>query len=77
MTYVLIRSWHRIVGWSRAGYAITRCGRTVAIKGSIGSLSEIHVTAEHLRLDDPSCETCLRLTAHDQERGVDDDAVPA
>jgi hypothetical protein len=70
MSYVLIRSWHLIVGTDRGGVVRTRCGRRVAVQGTItsGGVGELvlHPTAPELPLGDRSCETCLRLAAHDE-----------
>lgn len=58
MSYVLIASVHVRATWTRDGGAITRCGRRVP-----PPVTEYEV----MPLTDRSCETCLRLTAHDQD----------
>lgn len=52
--YVRIRSWH-IAGHIDGR---TRCGRPIPIPGD-WSVTE--------PLNEPSCEVCLRLDAHDRE----------
>jgi hypothetical protein len=69
MSWVLIRSWHAISFFDRGGAARTRCGRRVAVQGTItsgpGGPSEVRPTADELPLGEKSCETCLRLRADD------------
>jgi hypothetical protein len=71
MSYVKIRSWHAITFFDRGGAARTRCGRRVAVQGTItsgpGGPTEVRATADELPLGDKSCETCLRLRAKDVE----------
>jgi hypothetical protein len=65
--YVRIRSWHVVLMPTRAFDTYrTRCGRTVTTKDARDSLP----------LGDPSCETCIRLTLHDEDPvPVENDAV--
>lgn len=66
MKYVRIRSWHIISTWTRVpGRGITRCGRTVVTMGT--AAENVRVTAPFLPTNEKSCETCLRLTRHDEE----------
>ena len=58
--WVRIRSWHRIAFFSRRNQPKTRCGRWVP-DHTADIVSE-------LPMDAKSCEQCLRLLAHDQER---------
>jgi hypothetical protein len=66
--WVKIRSWHSIRTWTRTGAILTRCGRLVGPGQAI---------ADGLPLDERSCETCLRLTAHDEDiLATENDVVP-
>ena len=65
MTYVLIASVHVLRTFTRDGGAITRCGRRVP-----PPVTEF----DDLPLTDRSCETCLRLTAHDADIESPDNA---
>jgi hypothetical protein len=56
---VLLLSWHAVVAVNG-----TRCGRKA--EGSIEDVLSRTVT--DLPLGEKSCETCLRLVAHDQEK---------
>ena len=56
-TYVRIRSWH-LLAEGVEDDALTRCGRKA---------SALAPVADELPLDERSCETCLRLAAHDEE----------
>ena len=77
MTYVRLKSWH-VVGQTLAlGVVVTRCGRSARVLGHLPPGGEVSPTADHLPLGDRSCETCLRLTAHDEDaQNVSDDEVP-
>lgn len=61
MTYIKITgySWHAILRVDDAGWW-TRCGRLVT--------TETTPVAKALPLDEKSCETCARLTLHDQDQ---------
>ncbi len=60
MTYAKLISWHRVSGVSRANRPLTaRCGKPFPVDAP---------TSETLPLDERSCESCLRLVAHDAER---------
>lgn len=68
MSYLKVRSWHRIDRVDDRGWH-TRCGLLVT--------TEKVPASDTIPLDEKSCETCLRLAAHDAEpRNVDNDVVP-
>jgi hypothetical protein len=56
-------SWHSLMTYTRAGGALTRCGRFVP-----GPNPRV---VDALPLDERSCESCLRLAIRDGERGPD------
>jgi hypothetical protein len=70
VTYVKLRSWHIEALTFRSGMIRTRCGLLARVAGTIGTGPGIPVnvseTAEALPLGERSCETCLRLTLHDE-----------
>jgi hypothetical protein len=76
MTYVRIRSWHIEALTFRSGMVRTRCGLLARVEGTIGSGPGIPVkvslTAETLPLNERTCETCLRLTQHDEDQAAGD-----
>ena len=51
--WVKLRSWHVLAN------GMTRCGRVFVVPSP---------TADDLPMGERSCETCLRLTAHDAEK---------
>lgn len=69
--YVRMGSWHTLAMTFRSGAVKTRCGRTARVAGTIvtapGIPSRVSPTSDALPLGERSCESCLRLTAHDQE----------
>jgi hypothetical protein len=58
MSYVRIRSWHRVAPVSRGGLPKTRCGRWADLAAPV---------SDELPIGEKSCETCLRLHARDEE----------
>jgi hypothetical protein len=54
-----LRSWHSIRTYTRVGSILTRCGRLIGPD---------HQIVDVLPLGERSCESCLRLVAHDGER---------
>lgn len=59
LRYVKVRSWHVVTGVRADGTGVvTRCGLR----------RPPETTSATLPLDEPSCETCLRLTAHDEAK---------
>jgi len=69
MSYLKVRSWHRIAKVDDAGWH-TRCGITVT--------TESVPASDTLPLGEKSCETCLRLEVVDTDRqNPTDEAVPA
>lgn len=71
--WVRIRSWHRISHATPGTIdaVTTRCGRSAVVVGTLpGGPFEVHATAEDLPLGDRSCESCLRLAAHDAENAA-------
>jgi len=52
--WIKIRSWHRLTTFTRAGGALTRCGRRV---------DPPLTTADDFPVDEKTCESCLRLEA--------------
>lgn len=71
MSYVKVHSWHSVRFVNRGGAVRTRCGLAVRVKRTIaggqGLSPIVRPTSETLPLGEPSCEVCLRLTAHDAE----------
>ena len=71
MMYAKVHSWHRIVLTFRSGMVKTRCGLNLVVEGTLSVPplvpNIVRPTAEELPLGEPSCESCLRLTAHDEE----------
>lgn len=59
MSYLKIVSWHSLARVTAEGW-YTRCGRVVTIEDA--------PARDTLPLDEPTCETCLRLTIHDRDR---------
>lgn len=53
-----IRSWHRVVTFTRDGGLLTRCGRR------LGPQTDVLLPAQ-FPTDEPTCESCLRLAAND------------
>lgn len=76
MTYVRIRSWHSVALTFRSGMVRTRCGLLARVEGTVswgaGIPTKVSVTADTLPLDAKSCETCLRLTRHDEDEAAGD-----
>lgn len=58
MSWMKIVSWHRIAKVTAAGWH-TRCGRLITTQDA--------AVSDSLPLSEPSCETCARLTLHDEE----------
>lgn len=56
-------SWHSILTFTRNGSVLTRCGRLVP--------GPNHTLDDEMPLGQRSCESCLRLEAHDRARDVD------
>lgn len=67
MSFLKVRSWHTISRVDDTGWH-TRCGLTV---------NDSAPASDHIPLDEPSCETCLRLDLHDAEKQdvVNDEVV--
>jgi hypothetical protein len=59
MSYLKIGSWHVIARVDDRGWW-TRCGRVVT--------NEPTPASDQLPLGEKSCETCLRLSTHDEDR---------
>lgn len=57
MSYLKVRSWHQIASVTDSGWH-TRCGLNV---------TQSAPASDRIPLGEPSCESCLRLTAHDAE----------
>lgn len=55
MSFAKVRSWHVVLTITRTGSALTRCGRLIPQPR----------IQDALPLDEKSCESCLRLVAHD------------
>lgn len=51
-------SWHATLTFTRTGSVLTRCGRLVP--------GPKHTVDDQLPLNEKSCESCLRLEAHDK-----------
>jgi hypothetical protein len=72
MTYVKLRSWHVEALTFRSGLVRTRCGLLARVEGTIAAAGpgvpvNVSETAANLPLDAKSCETCLRLSQHDED----------
>jgi hypothetical protein len=68
--FVRIVSWHVVAMTYRSGDVKTRCGRRVKVVGSLSTTpGPTRPTSEDLPLDESSCESCLRLIAHDRGGG--------
>jgi len=60
------RSWHALRTWTRVPRrVVARCGRTVEVDGEAPTIPP----------NEKSCESCLRLTLHDQEQGENAEVV--
>lgn len=57
--WVKIRSWHVFRTWTRAGQALTECGRRVG--------PDTVVTADELPGNEKSCESCLRIVTRAED----------
>jgi len=60
--YVFIRSWHAWTLTTRGDMRKTRCGRFAAPGSAI---------SDDPPLNEPSCESCLRLVADDLRRALE------
>jgi len=58
MSYIRVRSWHVVAKVDAVGWR-TRCGLTIT--------TEDAPVSDRLPLEDPSCESCARLTLHDAD----------